>query len=102
MPDRIGYRAWLHELELIDAIDVRGFSQKMREREDEQFDIDDEFLGEAEEAHDFDPLIERTERRPKAVPAGKRGKAAWSRGEDVLAERQLEKERRDIFEDDYK
>ncbi|HTV95274.1 MAG TPA: hypothetical protein VME42_04710 [Steroidobacteraceae bacterium] len=74
----------------------------MSEREDEHFDIDDEFLGEAEESHDYDPLLERTERRPKAaVPAaGKRGKAAWSRVEDVLAERQLEKELRDIFEDD--
>jgi hypothetical protein len=70
----------------------------MSEREDEHFDIDDEFLGEAEEAHDFDPLIERTERRPKVV--AKRGKAAWSRVEDVLAERQLEKELREIFEDD--
>ena len=72
----------------------------MSEREDEHFDIDDEFLGEAEESHDFDPLVERTERRPKAAAAGKRGKAAWSRVEDVLAERQLEKELRDIFEDD--
>jgi hypothetical protein len=72
----------------------------MSEREDEHFDIDDEFLGEAEEAHDFDPLIERTERRPKAVAAGKRGKAACSRVEVVLAERQLEKELREIFEDD--
>jgi hypothetical protein len=44
--------------------------------------------------------MERTERRPKAAPTGKRGKAAWSRVEDVLAERQLEKELRDIFEDD--
>jgi hypothetical protein len=44
--------------------------------------------------------MERSERRPKAVPAGKRGKAAWSRVEDVLAERQLEKELRDIFEDE--
>ena len=73
----------------------------MSEREDEHFDIDDEFLGEAEESHDFDPLLERTERRPKATAtANKRGKAAWSRVEDVLAERQLEKELRDIFEDD--
>jgi hypothetical protein len=72
----------------------------MSEREDEHFDIDDEFLGEAEESHDFDPLLERAERRPKAAPVGKRGKAAWSRVEDVLAERQLEKELRDIFEDD--
>jgi hypothetical protein len=100
MPDRIGYSAQLHELKLIDAIDFRGFSSKMREREDEHFDIDDEFLGEAEEAHDFDPLIERTERRPKVAAAGKRGKAAWSRVEDVLAERQLEKELREIFEDE--
>jgi hypothetical protein len=72
----------------------------MSEREDEHFDIDDEFLGEAEESHDFDPLIERAERRPKAPAAAKRGKAAWSRVEDVLAERQLEKELKDIFEED--
>jgi hypothetical protein len=87
-------------LDQIDPIDFKGFSRKMREREDEHFDIDDEFLGEAEEAHDFDPLIERTERRPKASAAAKRGKAAWSRVEDVLAERQLEKELREIFEED--
>ena len=73
----------------------------MSAREDEHFDIDDEFLGEAEESHEFDPLLERTERRPKAsAPAAKRGKAAWNRVEDVLAERQLEKELRDIFEDE--
>lgn len=73
----------------------------MSQREDEHFDIDDEFLGEAEESHEFDPLLERAERRPKAAAqAVKRGKAAWSRVEDVLAERQLEKELRDIFEDD--
>ncbi|HMD29917.1 MAG TPA: hypothetical protein VKH13_15225 [Steroidobacteraceae bacterium] len=100
MPDRIGYSAQLHDSQLIDPIDFRGFSRTMSERTDEHFDIDDEFLGEAEEAHDFDPLIERPERRPKAVAAAKRGKAAWSRVEDVLAERQLEKELREIFEDD--
>ena len=72
----------------------------MSERDDEHFDIDDEFLGEAEEAQDFDPVMERPERRPKPAAPGKRGKAAWSRVEDVLAERQLEKELRDIFEDD--
>jgi hypothetical protein len=71
----------------------------MSAREDEHFDIDDEFLGEAEEAHEFDPLLERPERRPKAAAPGKRGKAAWSRVEDVLAERQLLKELRDIFEE---
>ncbi len=72
----------------------------MSERADEHFNIDDDFLGEAEEAQDFDPLLERTERRPKAAALPKRGKAAWSRVEDVLAERQLEKELRDIFEDE--
>ena len=72
----------------------------MSGREDEHFNIDDEFLGEAEESQDFEPILERPERRPKVAPAGKRGKAAWSRVEDVLAERQLEKELRDIFEDD--
>ncbi len=72
----------------------------MSNREDTHFDIDDEFLGEAEESHEFDPILERTERRPKAPAPSKRGKAAWSRVEDVLAERQLERELREIFEDD--
>jgi hypothetical protein len=97
---KIGYSAQLHKPKLIDPIDFKGFSRTMSEREDEHFDIDDEFLGEAEESHDFDPLLERAERRPKAAAVGKRGKAAWSRVEDVLAERQLEKELRDIFEDE--
>jgi hypothetical protein len=100
MADRIGYSATFWCPRLIDPIDLKGFSRKMSEREDEHFDIDDEFLGEAEESQDFDPLVERTERRPKAAAPGKRGKAAWSRVEDVLAERQLEKELREIFEDD--
>ena len=100
MSDKIRYSAQLRGFRLIDPIDLKGLSRTMSERDDEHFDIDDEFLGEAEESQDFDPLIERTERRPKAQVAGKRGKAAWSRVEDVLAERQLEKELRDIFEDD--
>jgi hypothetical protein len=100
MPDRIGYSAQLPSKGRFDPIDFRGFSPAMSEREDEHFDIDDEFLGEAEESQDIDPLLERAERRPKAAAPGKRGKAAWSRVEDVLAERQLEKELRDIFEDE--
>jgi len=69
--------------------------------EREHFEIDDEFLGEAEESHEFDTVLERPERRAKAAaPVVKRGKAAWSRVEDVLAERQLERELRDIFEDE--
>ncbi len=58
---------------------IGSFSRTMSAREDEHFDIDDEFLGEAEEAHEFDPLLERTERQAKAV-AGKRGKAACGAG----------------------
>src|SRR5471030_193556 len=100
MAGRIGYSAQLYTAKLIDPVDFKGFSRTMSEREDEHFDIDEEFLGEAEESHDFDPLLERTERRPKAAAAAKRGKAAGSRVEDVLAERQLEKELRDIFEDE--
>jgi len=70
----------------------------MTERDD-HFDLDEEFL-ESEESSDFEPVLERSERRPKAPPPGKRTKAAWSRVEDVLAERQLAKELRDTFEDD--
>ncbi|HVC02388.1 MAG TPA: hypothetical protein VND80_09335 [Steroidobacteraceae bacterium] len=72
----------------------------MSERANEHFDIDDEFLSDSEETQEFDPVLERAERRQKAVPQVKRGKAAWSRVEDVLAERQLEKELRDTFEED--
>ncbi len=100
MPAGIGYSALLPARDCCDPVDLKGFSRTMSAREDEHFDIDDEFLGEAEEAHEFDPLLERAERRPKAAAPGKRGKAAWSRVEDVLAERQLLKELRDIFEEE--
>ena len=100
MPPGIGYSALLPARDCRDPVDLKGFSPTMSAREDEHFDIDDEFLGEAEESQDFDTQLERAERRPKAAPPGKRGKAAWSRVEDVLAERQLEKELRDIFEDE--
>jgi hypothetical protein len=72
----------------------------MSERDDDHFDIDDEFLGEAEESSDFEPIVERSERRPKAAAPSKRGKAAWSRVEDVIAERELERELREVFEDE--
>ncbi len=72
----------------------------MSERANEHFDIDDEFLGDSEETQEFEPLLERAERRPKAPPPGKRGKAAWSRVEDVLADRQLARELRDTFEEE--
>ncbi|MDE1922683.1 MAG: hypothetical protein KGI55_04615 [Gammaproteobacteria bacterium] len=93
MPDFVPMRA-------VDPIDLKGFSRTMSERADEHFDIDDEFLGENEETQEFEPVMERSERRQKAATPGKRGKAAWSRVEDVLAERQLEKELRDTFEEE--
>ena len=70
----------------------------MSERENERFDLDEEYLVESEDSTDYDGLLARVDKRVRAQ--GKRGKAAWSRLEEVLAERKLEKELRDIFEDD--
>jgi hypothetical protein len=71
----------------------------MSERNDEHFELDEEFLADAEaEEPEFDPLIERVDRK-KAPAASKKGKAAWSKLEDVLAERRLQKALKD-FEDD--
>ena len=70
----------------------------MSERDNERFDLDEEFLVESEDSTDYDGLLARVDKRVRAQ--GKRGKAAWSRLEEVLAERKLEKELRDIFEDD--
>ncbi len=70
----------------------------MSERENERFDLDEEYLVESEDSTDYDGLLARVDKRARAQ--GKRGKAAWSRLEEVLAERKLEKELRDIFEDD--
>jgi hypothetical protein len=70
----------------------------MSERENERFDLDEEYLVESEDSTDYDGLLARVDKRVRAQ--GKRGKAAWSRLEEVLAERKLEKELRDIFEED--
>ena len=71
----------------------------MSERDNERFDLEDEFLtSPPEDGTDYDRLLDRVDKRVRNQ--GKRGKAAWSRVEDVLAERQLEKELREIFEDD--
>jgi hypothetical protein len=74
----------------------------MSERED-RFELDEDFLAEQqEESSDFDRIvIERVDRRAKQA-AVKRGKAAWSRLEDVLADRRLEKELREFYEVDKK
>ncbi|MEY4933577.1 MAG: hypothetical protein RLZZ403_1897, partial [Pseudomonadota bacterium] len=57
-------------------------------------------VAENEEEQDFDRFIDRDKRsRATAAAAVKKGKAAWSKLEDVLAERRLKKELED-FEDD--
>jgi hypothetical protein len=69
----------------------------MPERDSENFDIDEEFVAEAEDSTDYDGLLARVDKRVRTQ--GKKGKAAWSKLEDVLAERRLQKALKD-FEDD--
>jgi hypothetical protein len=73
----------------------------MSERDDEHFELDDEFLNEQEESPaEIDRIVfDRVDRRAKPASI-KRGKAAWSRLEDVLADRRLERELREIFEEE--
>jgi len=66
------------------------------ERDEEHFDLGEEFVVNAEE-EDYDRFIDRADRRKQA--AVKRGKAAWSKLEDVLAEKRLQKELKDFYED---
>jgi hypothetical protein len=71
----------------------------MAERDNEGFDIDDEFLSTpAEDGTDYDRLLDRVDKRVRTQ--GKRGKAAWSRLEEVLADKKLAKDLRDIFDDE--
>jgi len=70
----------------------------MSERDNESFDIDEEFVAETEDSTDYDGLLARVDKRVRNQ--GKKGKAAWSRLEEVLADRKLEKDLRDTFEDD--
>ena len=65
------------------------------ERNEEGFDLDDEFVAGAED-EDYDRFIDRVDRRKQAV---KRGKAAWSKLEDVLAEKRLQKALKDVYDD---
>ena len=67
------------------------------ERDEERFDLDEEFVAGAEE-EDYDRFIDRVDRRKQAA-AAKKGKAAWSKLEDVLAEKRLQKELKDFYED---
>ena len=70
----------------------------MPERDSENFDIDEEFVAEAEDSTDYDGLLARVDKRVRTQ--GKKGKAAWSKLEEVLADRKLEKDLRELFHDE--
>ncbi|HUK02501.1 MAG TPA: hypothetical protein VLW26_09515 [Steroidobacteraceae bacterium] len=70
----------------------------MSERDNESFDLDEEFLTAPEDGTDYDRLLDRVDKRVRNQ--GKRGKAAWSKLEEVLADRKLEKDLKDIFDDE--
>lgn len=72
------------------------------ERDDEHFDIDDEFVAESDEDAGYDRFIDKVERRARPSASAKdvkKGKAAWSKLEDVLAERRLKKQLNDFDEE---
>ena len=70
------------------------------ERDGDHFDIDDEFVASSDEETDYDRMMDRNDRRARtAAPAVKKGKAAWSKLEDVLAEKRLQKQLQDFDED---
>jgi hypothetical protein len=70
----------------------------MSERDNQSFDLDDEFLSAPpEDGTDYDRLLDRVDKRARTQ--GKRGKAAWSRLEEVLADRKLEKDLKDFDEE---
>ena len=74
----------------------------MSDRDSDSFEIDEDLLGESnlqEENQDYDRFLDRVERRGRPVP-GKRGKAAWSKLEEVLAEKKLAKDLREIYDDE--
>src|ERR1700749_3089717 len=69
----------------------------MSERDNESFELDDEFLsGPTEDGTDYDRLLDRVDKRVRNQ--GKRGKAAWSKLEEVLADKKLQKTLRDFDE----
>ena len=77
---------------------IRDLRRQMSERDNETFDLDDEFLSSpTEDGTDYDRLLDRVDKRVRNQ--GKRGKAAWSRLEEVLADKKLEKDLKD-FDDE--
>jgi hypothetical protein len=74
----------------------------MSERDSDSFEIDEDLLGEPpiqEEGPDYDRFLDRVDRRSRPVPC-KRGKAAWSKLEEVLAEKRLAKALREVYDDE--
>jgi hypothetical protein len=70
----------------------------MSERDPERFDLDDDFLAEQEDSSDYEQVLDRVDKRSR--DKGKKvGKAAWSKLEEVLAERKLKRDLSDY--DDY-
>jgi hypothetical protein len=70
----------------------------MAERDNEGFDLDEEFLNSPpEDGTDYDRMLDRVDKRVRNQ--GKRGKAAWSRLEEVLADKKLEKDLQDFDEE---
>ncbi|HEX4618415.1 MAG TPA: hypothetical protein VH135_01720 [Steroidobacteraceae bacterium] len=70
----------------------------MAERDNEGFDLDEEFLNSPpEDGTDYDRLLDRVDKRVRNQ--GKRGKAAWSRLEEVLDDKKLAKDLKD-FDDE--
>ena len=77
---------------------LQDLHRQMSERDNESFDLDDEFLsGPTEDGTDYDRLLDRVDKRVRNQ--GKRGKAAWSKLEEVLADKKLEKTLRDFDEE---
>jgi hypothetical protein len=70
----------------------------MPERDSENFDLDEEFVPEPEDSTDYDGLLARVDKRVRTQ--GKKGKAAWSKLEEVLADRKLEKDLRELFNEE--
>ncbi len=70
----------------------------MPDRDTESFDIDEEFLSGAEDGTDYERLLDKVDKRVRNQ--AKRGKAAWSRLEEILADKKLEKDLRDSFDDE--
>jgi hypothetical protein len=75
----------------------------MSERDSDSFEIDEDLLGESalqEENQDYDRFLDRVDRRGSRPVPGKRGKAAWSKLEEVLAEKKLAKDLREVYDDE--